>query len=61
MMACSGQTFTSPASRRPIRTYERLGELSVTRDHIKRFRQLDSKCPGPLDLSVQTQRGPLLP
>ncbi|HXO03206.1 MAG TPA: transketolase, partial [Stellaceae bacterium] len=26
--------------------YERLGELSVTLDDIKRFRQLDSKCPG---------------
>src|SRR5437870_1433678 len=26
--------------------YERLGELWVTRDDIKRFRQLDSKCPG---------------
>ena len=26
--------------------YEGLGELSVTLDDIKRFRQLDSKCPG---------------
>ena len=26
--------------------YETLGELSVTLDDIKRFRQLDSKCPG---------------
>jgi transketolase len=26
--------------------YERLGELSVKLDDIKRFRQLDSKCPG---------------
>ena len=26
--------------------YERLGEPSVTLDDIKRFRQLDSKCPG---------------
>src|SRR5436305_4938861 len=26
--------------------YERLGELSVTLDSIKHFRQLDSKCPG---------------
>jgi len=26
--------------------YEVLGELSVTLDDIKRFRQLDSKCPG---------------
>src|SRR5437016_13859570 len=26
--------------------YERLGELSVKLDDIKKFRQLDSKCPG---------------
>ncbi len=26
--------------------YERLGELAVTLEDIKRFRQLDSKCPG---------------
>jgi transketolase len=26
--------------------YEVLGELSVTRDDLKRFRQLDSRCPG---------------
>ena len=26
--------------------YERLGELSVPLDDIKRFRQLDSRCPG---------------
>src|SRR5262249_53280494 len=28
------------------RKYERLGELSVKMEDIKRFRQLDSKCPG---------------
>ena len=26
--------------------YEQLGELSVTLDDIRKFRQLDSKCPG---------------
>ena len=35
--------------------YERLGELSVSLDDIKRFRQLDSRCPGHLD-SQQHQR-----
>jgi len=39
--------------------YERLGELSVTLDGIKRFRQLDSKCPGPLDLGHRDHHGPL--
>lgn len=38
-------------SWRPVDTavnlkYETLGELSVTLDSIKRFRQIDSKCPG---------------
>ena len=28
------------------RKYERLGELAVTLDDIKKFRRLDSKCPG---------------
>src|ERR671928_1558651 len=28
------------------KAYERLGELSVTLEDIKRFRQLDSRCPG---------------
>jgi transketolase len=43
--------------------YERLGELSVTLDDIKRFRQLDSKCPGHpeyhLTSGVETTTGPL--
>ena len=39
--------------------YERLGELWVTRDDIKCFRQLDSKCPGPLDLGHRDHHGPL--
>ena len=39
--------------------YERLGELSVTLDGIKRFRQLDSKCPGPLDLGHRDHHGTL--
>ena len=38
--------------------YERLGELSVTLDDIKRFRQLDSKCPGPLDLGYRDDHRP---
>ena len=43
--------------------YERLGELSVTLDDIKQFRQLDSKCPGHpeyrLTSGVETTTGPL--
>jgi transketolase len=43
--------------------YERQGELSVTLDDIKRFRQLDSKCPGHpeyrLTSGVETTTGPL--
>ena len=43
--------------------YERLGELSVTLDDIKRFRQLDSKCPGHPEYrwtsGVEITTGPL--
>jgi transketolase len=43
--------------------YERLGELSVTLDDIKRFRQLGSKCPGHPEYrwtsGVETTTGPL--
>ncbi len=43
--------------------YERLGSPSVTLDDIKRFRQLDSKCPGHpeyrLTSGVETTTGPL--
>src|SRR6266568_1786480 len=43
--------------------YERLGQLSVTLDDIKRFRQLDSKCPGHPEYrwtsGVETTSGPL--
>ncbi|HET7875027.1 MAG TPA: transketolase [Methylomirabilota bacterium] len=43
--------------------YERLGELSVTLDDIKTFRQLDSKCPGHPEYrwtsGVETTTGPL--
>ena len=43
--------------------YERLGEPAVTIDDIKRFRQLDSKCPGHpeyhLTSGVETTTGPL--
>jgi len=43
--------------------YERLGQLSVTLDDIRRFRQLDSKCPGHPEYrwtsGVETTTGPL--
>jgi transketolase len=43
--------------------YERLTELAVALDDIKRFRQLDSKCPGHpeyhLTSGVETTTGPL--
>jgi transketolase len=43
--------------------YETLGELSVTLEDIKRFRQLDSKCPGHPEYrwtsGVETTTGPL--
>jgi transketolase len=45
------------------RDYERLGELSVPLDDIKRFRQLDSRCPGHPEYrwtsGVETTTGPL--
>ena len=43
--------------------YETLGEVSVTLDDIKKFRQLDSKCPGHPEYrwtsGVETTTGPL--
>jgi transketolase len=43
--------------------YETLGDLSVSMDDIKHFRQLDSKCPGHpeyrLTSGVETTTGPL--
>jgi transketolase len=43
--------------------YETLGELSVTLESIKQFRQLDSKCPGHPEYrwtsGVETTTGPL--
>jgi transketolase len=43
--------------------YERLGELSVTLDDIKSFREIGSKCPGHpeyhLTSGVETTTGPL--
>src|SRR5436853_3207031 len=43
--------------------YETLGELSVPLDDLKRFRQLDSKCPGHPEYrwtsGVETTTGPL--
>jgi transketolase len=45
------------------RAYETAGTLSVTLDDIKRFRQLDSKCPGHPEYrwtsGVETTTGPL--
>ena len=43
--------------------YEQLGELAVSLDDIKKFRQLDSKCPGHPEYrwtsGVETTTGPL--
>jgi transketolase len=43
--------------------YERLGDLSVSLEDIKKFRQLDSKCPGHPEYrwtsGVETTTGPL--
>jgi transketolase len=43
--------------------YETLGQLSVTLEDVKRFRQLDSKCPGHPEYrwtsGVETTTGPL--
>ncbi|MBP7775657.1 MAG: transketolase [Acidobacteria bacterium] len=43
--------------------YERLGEPSITLDDLKKFRQLDSKCPGHPEYrwtsGVETTTGPL--
>lgn len=43
--------------------YEALGELSVTLDDLKNFRQLDSKCPGHPEYrwtsGIETTTGPL--
>src|SRR4029078_255699 len=45
------------------RKYETVGELAVPLDDIKRFRQLDSKCPGHPEYrwtsGVETTTGPL--
>ena len=38
--------------------YERLGELWVTRDDIKRFRQLDSSARGRWTSGIETTTGP---
>ena len=43
--------------------YEQLGEVSVTLDDIRNFRQLDSKCPGHPEYrwtsGIETTTGPL--
>jgi transketolase len=45
------------------RKYETLGEISVSLDDLKKFRQLDSKCPGHPEYrwtsGVETTTGPL--
>ena len=45
------------------RKYETLGELSVSLDDLKKFRQLESKCPGHPEYrwtsGVETTTGPL--
>ena len=56
MLHLTGVKAVNPA-------YETLGHLSVTLDDIKRFRQLDSKCPGHPEYrwtsGVETTTGPL--
>ena len=37
--------------------YEIVGQPSVPLDEIKKFRQLDSKCPGPSRVSLDQRRG----
>ena len=56
MLHLTGVKSVNPA-------YETLGEPSVTLDDIKRFRQLDSKCPGHPEYrwtsGIETTTGPL--
>src|SRR6202165_5216521 len=56
MLHLTGVTAVNP-------DYERLGTPAVSLDDIKRFRQLDSKCPGHpeyrLTSGVETTTGPL--
>jgi transketolase len=56
MLHLSGMKAVNPK-------YETLGRLAVTLDDIKRFRQLDSKCPGHPEYrwtsGVETTTGPL--
>jgi transketolase len=56
MLHLAGVKAVNPA-------YERLGELSVPLDDLKRFRQLDSRCPGHPEYrwtsGVETTTGPL--
>ena len=37
--------------------YERLGTPTVSLDDLRHFRQLDSKCPGPLDIGHRDHHG----
>jgi transketolase len=46
------------------RKYENLGELAVTIEDLKKFRQLESKCPSPrvpLDIWSGDHHGPIRP
>jgi transketolase len=56
MLHLAGVKAVNPA-------YETLGELSVSLDDLKRFRQLDSRCPGHPEYrwtsGVETTTGPL--
>jgi transketolase len=56
MLHLAGVKAVNPA-------YETLGDLAVTLDDIKRFRQMDSKCPGHPEYrwtsGVETTTGPL--
>ena len=56
MLHLTGVTAVNPK-------YEKLGTPTVTLDDIKRFRQLDSKCPGHPEYrwtsGVETTTGPL--
>ena len=53
---CSTRCCTWPASRRWTRTTSRSDEPSVPLDEIKRFRQLDSRCPGHPEYRWTTRR-----
>jgi transketolase len=57
------RTFSLDAVQAVNAKYEKTGEVSVSLDDIKSFRQLDSKCPGHPEYrrtsGVETTTGPL--